>query len=186
MPRSQSPCVWGYELIDYPSYIQPCTQAVTEHKCGVIYLLLHDRCPRAPPRPYPSLTFARWHWTSSIVGRQVAEERILDDRLERSRCPGGENQAMLQAADQHERPQVERLTVGTCNIRREWKDITTTKIKSIERLCEWKSASLCFKFMLIFLLLFTSQFAWAIYVKIFRRKKQQHQNWCTVQFTACS
>ena len=81
---------------------------------------------------------------------------------------------MLQAADQHERPQVERLTVGTCNIRREWKDITTTKIKSIERLCEWKSASLCFKFMLIFLLLFTSQFAWAIYVKIFRRKKNNN------------
>ena len=56
------------------------------------------------------------HRTGSIVGRQVAEERILDDRLERSRRPGGENQAMLQATDQHERPQVERLTVGTCDI----------------------------------------------------------------------
>ena len=28
---------------------------------------------------------------------------------------------MLQATDQHERPQVERLTVGTCNIQSDWK-----------------------------------------------------------------
>ena len=62
------------------------------------------------------ITFVWRHGAAAIVGRQVAEEGVFNDRLERSRGPGGENQAMLQATDQHERPQVERLTVGTCNI----------------------------------------------------------------------
>ena len=61
------------------------------------------------------ITFVWRHGAAAIVWRQVAEEGILDDWLERSRRPGGENQSMLQATDQHERSQVERLTVGTFN-----------------------------------------------------------------------